>query len=91
LNKRIFSKLFNIAETANLTKEEHTMYESSLKQKWDYQNGIDYAVKTAVKQERDKAIKEEKEHIAKVLKEDKFPLGAIAKATGLSIEEIEKL
>ncbi len=87
LDKRIFSKLFKIAETANLTKEEHKMYEASLMQKWDYENGIDYAVKTAVKTAEKKIM----EKTAKSIKDDKFPIDIIAKYTGLSIEEIEKL
>jgi predicted transposase/invertase (TIGR01784 family) len=102
LNKRIFSKLFKIAETATLTKEEHTMYEASLKQKWDYQNGIDYAVKTAVEMavvetvekeqvKAEKKLQQEKRHIAKSMKDDGFSFEAIAKYTSLSIAEIEKL
>jgi hypothetical protein len=59
------------------------MYESSLKQKWDYQNGIDYAVKTAVKEVRKK--------IAKNLKGDEYSSKIIAEYTSLSIAEMEAL
>ncbi|MHA4811630.1 Rpn family recombination-promoting nuclease/putative transposase [Flavitalea flava] len=41
LRKPIFENLFNLAETANLTKEEYMQYQKSQKQRWD-----DYAVKT---------------------------------------------
>jgi hypothetical protein len=35
LNKRIFEKLFTIAEVSKLTKEEYMQYEKSLMAKWD--------------------------------------------------------
>lgn len=47
LRKPIFEKLFSIAEYSNLSKEEKTMYDSSLKYKWDNQNVLDYAVNEA--------------------------------------------
>ncbi|HMR83947.1 MAG TPA: PD-(D/E)XK nuclease family transposase [Niabella sp.] len=34
LNKRIFQKLFKIAEVANLKKEEYMLYEKNLLDKW---------------------------------------------------------
>ncbi|CAN5136556.1 Rpn family recombination-promoting nuclease/putative transposase [soil metagenome] len=45
LRKPIFEKLFNVAEYSNLTKEEKTMYDSSMKHKWDNKNVLDYAKK----------------------------------------------
>ena len=35
LNKKIFQKLFQISEVANLKKEEYMQYEKSLMDKWD--------------------------------------------------------
>jgi len=35
LNKRIFEKLFKIAEVSNLTKEDYMLYEKSLMAEWD--------------------------------------------------------
>lgn len=43
LRKTIFEKLFSIAEYTNLSKEEKEMYDSSMKQKWDNKNVVDYA------------------------------------------------
>lgn len=40
LNKRIFQKIFNIAEISKLSKRERAMYDSNLKAKWDYENSI---------------------------------------------------
>ena len=83
LRKPIFEKLFSIAEYTNLTKEEKTMYDSSLKHKWDNKNVLDYAVKEG-KLEEAKAI-------AREMKKDGLPIAQISKFTKLSIEEIEKL
>jgi len=46
LDKRIFQKLFTIAEVSKLTKEEYMKYEKSLMAKWD-----EYAVLTTAKKE----------------------------------------
>jgi predicted transposase/invertase (TIGR01784 family) len=87
LRKPIFEKLFSIAEYTNLTKEEKTMYDSSLKYKWDNKNVLDYAVSTA----EAKARHEEALSIASEMKKDGLPLAQIVKFTKLSVEEIEKL
>jgi predicted transposase/invertase (TIGR01784 family) len=87
LRKPIFEKLFNIAEYTNLTKEERNMYDSSLKYKWDNKNVLD----TAVQEGFEKGKLEEAREIARTFKNMGLPLEDIAKGTGLSIEEIEKL
>jgi len=91
LRKPIFEKLFSIAEYTNLTKEEKTMYDSSLKYKWDNKNVLDYALSEARKEERIKASFDEKIAIAREMKIDGLTLEQISKFTKLSIEEIEKL
>ena len=63
------------------------MYDSSLKYKWDNKNVLDYALKEGYeKGEYEKAL-----DIARTFKRMGLPLEDIAKGTGLSIEEIEKL
>lgn len=98
LRKPIFEKLFNIAEYSNLTKEEKTMYDTSLKRKWDNKAVLDYAVNEAVKEADLKAREEErtkaeleKRKIALEFKNLGVSVSDIAKGTGLSIDEIEKL
>jgi predicted transposase/invertase (TIGR01784 family) len=87
LRKPIFEKLFNIAEYSNLTKEEKTMYDTSLKRKWDNKAVLDYAVKEATKEaEHNKAV-----DIAREMKNDGISVEQIAKFTKLPIAEIEKL
>ena len=47
LKKSIFQKLFQISEYSNLPKEKRTMYDLSIRHKWDYNNTIEYAKKIA--------------------------------------------
>jgi predicted transposase/invertase (TIGR01784 family) len=99
LRKPIFEKLFNIAAYINLTKEEKTMYDSSLKYKWDNKNVMDYAVSTAEARGEAKGMEKGMEKgeykkaldIAREMKKDGLPLAQISKFTKLSVEEIEKL
>ncbi|MDB5089994.1 MAG: hypothetical protein JWR09_3988 [Mucilaginibacter sp.] len=87
LRKPIFEKLFSIAEYTNLTKEEKTMYDSSMKYKWDNKNVLDYALKEGF----EKGKLEEAREIARELKKEGLAIEFIAKTTKLSVEEIEKL
>jgi predicted transposase/invertase (TIGR01784 family) len=95
LRKPIFEKLFSIAEYTNLTKEEKTMYDSSLKYKWDNKNVLDYAVKEGIEkgiaQGMAQGKLEEAIAIARELKKEGLAIEFISKTTKLSIEEIEKL
>jgi len=83
LNKRIFQKVFKIAEISSLTKEEKAMYDSNLKAKWDYENSIAFA--------EEKARHQEALNIAREMKKDGISIVQIMKFTKLSVEEIEKL
>ena len=99
LRKPIFEKLFSIAEYTNLTKEEKTMYDSSLKYKWDNKNVLDYAVNEGIQKGRLEGRLEgklegkleEASTIAREMKKDGLPFTQISKFTKLSIEEIERL
>ncbi|WP_256011780.1 Rpn family recombination-promoting nuclease/putative transposase [Desertivirga xinjiangensis] len=123
VRKPIFKKLFEIAKVAALTKEERMAYETSLKDKWDRQNQLDFAVETAVEKAVEKTIEEERAKAAMEIKEAlskaeqerqraeqaeaaakeqilatarnfknmNISLADIAKATGLSVEDIERL
>jgi predicted transposase/invertase (TIGR01784 family) len=103
LNKRVFQKVFKIAEVSNLTKEEKAMYDSNLKAKWDYENSIAYAKEIAaeegMKMGLEKGIEkgiekgrhDEALDIARELKKEGSSIEFIAKITKLSVDEIEKL
>lgn len=85
--KPIFEKLFQIAEYSNLTKEEKTMYDQSMKYKWDDENVVECAVTTAKAEGVAKGI-EEGEHkkaldIALKMKNKRFSIDQIVEFTGL--------
>ena len=90
MKKRIFEKLFTIAEVSNLTKEEYMQYERSLMAKWD-----DYAIKKTLKEEgKIEGIKEEKENLIKnLLADGEFAIPKIASLVGVSedfVREVKK-
>ena len=87
LRKPIFEKLFSIAEYTNLTKEEKTMYDSSMKYEWDNKNVVDFAREEG-KQEgkHEKAL-----DIAVKLKKEGLSIEFIVETTGLTGEEVENL
>src|SRR5690606_39926265 len=67
LKKNVFSRIFNIAEIANLTTEELMAYNASMQAKWDWDNAIAYAVDAAV----EKALEEERAKTAKLLEQER--------------------
>ena len=91
----VFKKVAEIGELSSLTYEERLKYDDVLKR---YRDTL--AVMEGQKQEGfregmekgiEKGIEKGKAEIARNLKNDGIPLDVIARNTGLSIEEIEKL
>ena len=87
LQERIFSRLFEQAEIAHFTPEEQREYVASKKDYWDNYS----IVTTAHNKGREEGRTEEKTEIARKLKSMNLATTDIAKATGLSIGEIEAL
>ena len=89
--KAVFDKLLEVADVANLSKDERILYDEALKRYRDYKNTIDYAEEKGV----EKGIKigktEEQRLIAANLKKRGVNTEMIAQCTGLSIEEIDYL
>lgn len=83
LDKRVFQKIFKIAEMSKMTKEERELYHSDVKAKSDWNAGIRFAEK--------KAIKETAESIAGNLKQKGMSVEEIAAITRLTIQEVESL
>ena len=81
--KAVFDKLLEVADVANLSKEERIQYDEALKRYWDYKNTIHYA--------EEKGILKGKESTARNMKADGLSHSNIHKYTGLSLEDIEKL
>ena len=87
LQERIFSKFFEVAEVAALSKEEYAKYWESEKIFYDNVGAFMAAqAKGRAEGEHSKAI-----DTAQKMKVDGMPLDSIAKYTGLSIEIIESL
>jgi len=83
LKENVFLKAFEIAEIANFAPKQLLDYEESLKHYRDLKGAIDSSFE-------DGEVKKAKEIAAK-LKETGIDIDIIAKTTGLSKEEIEKL
>lgn len=91
LDKRIFSRMFEIGELAKLTSEEKMSYISSLEQKRIYDATLAHAEKKGIQKGIEKGKREEAIAIALEFKKMGIPIADIARGTGLSVEEIEKL
>ena len=80
---------------AKYTPEERQDYEDSLKVYRDMKNVLDTAelkgLKKGLKKGLEQGALEEKLMNAKAMKVLGLPLGTIAKVTGMSVEDIEKL
>ena len=81
--KAVFDKLLEVADVANLSKEERIQYDEALKRYRDYMNTIDYV--------EEKGILKGKESTARNMKADGLSHSIIQKYTGLSLEDIEKV
>ncbi|MFC6102800.1 Rpn family recombination-promoting nuclease/putative transposase [Olivibacter domesticus] len=90
MNKRIFQRIFKIAELSNLTKEERMAYEASLQDKWLWNSAMSLAEKKAAEQERSKAD-QEKLVSAQSLKKAGVANHIIAESLKLPLTVVEKL
>ncbi|OOQ56916.1 hypothetical protein [Mucilaginibacter pedocola] len=67
------------------------MYDRSLKYKWDNKNVLDYAIQEAKAEGKEEGAHDKAVEIAREFKKLGINFEDIAKGTGLTIEEIEKL
>lgn len=89
--KPAFVDLIDLATYDKMTEDEQIAYDRSLKRMWDYDAVMDYARETAHEAGVAEGIAEGYQEVAKNMKKLGFDVDIIAKATGLSVEEIEKL
>ena len=91
LRDRIFTKLFDVAELAQLDDKDRTNYIKAMNTERDTYNQIEYARETGREEGREEGLKEGQSKIAINL----IRLGAsceiIVQATGLSEEEVSRL
>lgn len=86
LQERVFKKLFEQAEIATFTPEEHIAYEDSLKNLWDIANGMEAAEKRGIKKGREQG---REEGLAEGEKQAKIAIARSLKALGtMTTEEI---
>ena len=71
------------AEYASMNMEQRYQYALAMKQKWDYQNQLDFAEK--------KGHEEEKIETARRMLADKVPGETIMKYTGLTPDQLREL
>jgi predicted transposase/invertase (TIGR01784 family) len=90
LNKRVFQRIFKLAEVVNLKPKERIMYDRNLKAKRDYENTIDYAVQVAVEKAVEKE-KADKESIIHQMFVNGLPMEMVCKITGMNAADIEKI
>ncbi len=95
LQERVFTRLFKAAEIATYTTNERREYEQSRRAYQDIKIAIDTAKKDGraegVAQGRAEGIRETKLKNAKAMKGDGLPVSLIAKYSGLTEEEINRL
>ena len=87
LNEPIFQKAFHIAELANLSWEQCTVYEQNLLDYWS----MNAAVETAKEVGRTEGAQQKALEIARALKRNGLPLAQIVVATGLPMDAIDRL
>ena len=87
ISKAVFERLEKLASKANMTQEERAQYEEEWKIYNDYFNTLDFAEQKGRREGRQEVLIE----TARKFKEMGFTTEMIAKGTGLSKEEIEKL
>lgn len=95
LQERVFSRLFEAASIARFTPTQLREYEDSVKAYRDIVNAVNTARmegrEEGIEKGLEKGREEERIGIARTLKQMGLDLPAIHKATGLPIEEIQKL
>ena len=95
LRDRIFSRLFDVAEYASLDNIDKQNYVKAMTTARDTHNQIEYAKETGLEEGlakgREEGREEERKAIAINLIQLETPCEIVAKATGLSLEEVAKL
>ena len=87
LHEQVFEQAFETAEVARMSKQDYFQYEMDRKAYWDNNSALYIA--EYVGEEKGRA--KEKIEIARNLKQEGLDPALIAKTTGLSPEEIERL
>ena len=91
LRDRIFTKLFDVAELAQLDDEDRIKYIKSMNTERDTYNQIEYARESGREEGREEGAKKKSFDIAKRMLEKGIDIETISELTGLTEKEISKL
>ena len=91
LRDRIFTKLFDVAELAQLDDEDRTNYIKAMNTERDTYNQIEYARETGREEGRAEGVKQNSFDIAKRMLEKGIDIETISELTGLTEKEISEL
>ena len=91
LQEWVFTRLFEQAEIAKLSRKERFEYEESMKVYRDLFNVVNTAEKKGFAQGKAEGIRETKIKNARLMKAKGYPLQDIADIIGLPLEEINNL
>ena len=99
LNKRIFQKIFNLAEVGKLNKKERMSYDRALKARRDYNNTINYAKEEAMREGKAEGLAEGKaEGKAETIRanvinmyQKELTIETIAEIVNLSVDDVHKI
>ncbi|MBD9293260.1 MAG: hypothetical protein EGS78_01410, partial [Bacteroidales bacterium] len=99
LRDRIFTKLFDVAELAQLDDNDRTNYIKAMNTERDTYNQIEYARESGREEGREEGLKEGHEKgakqnscdIAKRMLEKGIDIETISELTGLTAEEVSRL
>ena len=86
-----FTDLMKEAEFANMPWEEQEKYIASMKQKWDYQNTLDFAEMKGREAGREEGREEGREVVARNMRKMGLDEQTIIQATGLTEEQVRAL
>ena len=82
-----FNEFMEQAEFASMSFEEQEAYIASMKQKWDYDNSIEFAERKGVEKGRAEGLVQ----VARKMLEKKKEIAEIVEFTGLTEEQIRAL
>lgn len=89
--EKIFTRLFEAAETAGLTKDELKQYEHDIMNENDYRNALDFAREKGMQKGLQRGMQRGIAKVAKAMIGSGMDADTIASLTGLSKEQINDL
>ncbi|MBO9619765.1 MAG: PD-(D/E)XK nuclease family transposase [Niabella sp.] len=92
LHKKIFQKLFEIAEVANLKAEEYMLYQKDVLDKWTEYSVLKTAEERGVEQGIEKGAEQKSlEVVKKMLAAGKFTIPEIANFAGVTVPIVKRI